>query len=75
MTGSLTNDINESKSVKEALIRGHLIQWKNVMDSEYNSLIQNNTWKLAPPPEGKNIVCSKWFIRMTATGRSYLHNF
>ena len=35
------------------------LQWKEAMKSEYSSLIKNDTWKLVPPPEGKNIVGSR----------------
>ena len=38
----------------------YLTEWKHAMESEYNSLLENDTWDLAPPPENKNVVSSKW---------------
>ena len=57
---SLTSDMIEPKSVKEALSSEHSVQWENAMNSEYSSLIKNDTWQLVPPPNDKNIVGSKW---------------
>ena len=64
VTESLTSDIIEPKSVKEALSSGHSVQWKNAMTSEYSSLIKNDTWELVPPPNDKNIVGSKWVLKV-----------
>lgn len=33
------------------------------MNKEYQSLIQNNTWKLCDLPEGKKPIDSKWVFR------------
>ena len=34
------------------------------MESEYSSLLKNDTWDLVPPPEGKNIVGSRWILKV-----------
>ena len=34
------------------------------MESEYNSLLENNTWDLVPPPENKNVIGSKWVYKV-----------
>ena len=39
-------------------------QWKEAMKSEYSSLIKNDTWELVPPPGGKNIVGSRWVLKI-----------
>ena len=37
--------------------------------SEYDSLMENNTWDLVPPPEGKNIVGNRVFkVKRDAEG-------
>ena len=64
VTKSLTSDIIEPKSVKEALNSEHSVQWKNAMSSEYSSLIKNDTWELVPPSNDKNIVGSKWVLKV-----------
>ena len=50
---SLTNDISEPKTVKEALQSKYSAEWRSAMSVEFESLTKNNT-------EGKNIVGSKW---------------
>ena len=34
------------------------------MLSEYSSLVENETWELVPPPTDKNIVGSRWVLRI-----------
>lgn len=34
------------------------------MNSEYSSLLQNETWELVPPPEDTNIVGSRWMLKV-----------
>ena len=42
----------------------HAVQWKEAMLSEYSSLVENETWELVPPPTDKNIVGSRWVLRI-----------
>jgi hypothetical protein len=34
------------------------------MDLEYNALMNNNTWKLVPYQQGKNIIDCKWVYKI-----------
>ena len=34
------------------------------MESEYSSLLKNDTWDLVPPPEWKNIVGFRWILKV-----------
>ena len=68
MTESLTSESDEPKSPSEALNSEHSDQWKEAMDSEYSSLLKNETWELVPPPEGKNIVGSRWILTLSSLG-------
>ena len=61
---SLTNEVDEPKSVSEALSGEHSIQWREALNSEYKYLIDNGTWELVPPPEGKNTVGSEWVLKV-----------
>ena len=54
--------VDDPGTVHEALNGKHSDQWKEAMKSEYSSLIKNDTWELVPPPEGKNIVGSRWVL-------------
>ncbi len=51
----------EPQTVKEALKQSD--KWKQSLEAEYNSLMNNETWELVPPPEGSNIVGSKWVLK------------
>jgi hypothetical protein len=36
--------------------------WHNAMNDEYNAMMKNNTWFLAPKPAGVNVVTGKWIF-------------
>ena len=42
---------------------------------EFESLTKNNTWELVPPPEGKNIACSKWVLKVKRNSDGSLNHF
>ena len=64
MAENLTADVDEPSNITEALSSEHSVEWKEAMDAEYNSLMQNETWELVPPPVGKNIVGSRWVFKI-----------
>lgn len=39
-------------------------QWCIAMDEEFQSLQQQQTWTLVPPPQDKNIVGPKWVFKL-----------
>ncbi len=63
-TESLTSEIGEPKGVQDALSGEHANEWKHAMISEYSSLMENETWELVPPPEGQNVVGSRWVMKV-----------
>ena len=58
------SEIDEPKTVEEVLKGDQCCQWREAMESEYNSSLKNNTWDLVPPPEGKNVVGSRWVLKV-----------
>ena len=61
----LVNSVmEEPKTVHEALNGEQSSRWREAMESEYSSLLKNDTWDLVPPPEGKNIVGSPWVLKV-----------
>jgi hypothetical protein len=34
------------------------------MDSEFQALQRNQTWRLVPPPKGKNLIDYKWVYKV-----------
>ena len=75
LTESLTNDISEPKTVKEALQSEHSAEWRSAMSVEFESLTKNNTWELVLPPEGKNTVGSKWVLKVKRNSGCSLDGF
>ena len=61
---SLTSEIDEPRGVQDALNSEHANEWKDAMISEYSSLMENETWELVPPPEGQNVVGSRWVMKV-----------
>ena len=57
-------DINEPVNIEEAWSGENSANWKQATNSEYESLMKNNTWELVPPPKGKNIVGSRWVFKV-----------
>ena len=61
----LVNSVmEEPKTVHEALNGEQSSRWREAMESQYSSLLKNDTWDLVPPPEGKNIVGSRWVLKV-----------
>lgn len=64
LVNDITADINEPINLKEAFSGEYSTEWKKATDSEFNSLIENDTWELVPLPEGKHVVGSKWVFKV-----------
>ena len=43
-------------------------QWESAMQSEYDSIIKNDTWKLVPRPTDAKVVKSRWVMRVKDSG-------
>ena len=56
--------IEEPKSIEEAL-KDH--EWKEAADSDYQSLMENETWKLVKLPTGRKSVGCKWIFKTKCT--------
>ena len=56
--------IIEPKSLEEALISEHSKQWKAAADSEYESLMKSQTWKLVELPSGRKPIGCKWVFKV-----------
>ena len=76
ITNNLTADnIDEPSNVHEAITGEYSSEWKNAMESEYNSLLENNTWDLVPPPENKNVIGSKWVYKVKRNADGSIERF
>ena len=52
---------------KEVLASDHTKEWKIAADSEYESLMANETWELVELPEGHEAIGCKWVFRIKYT--------
>jgi transposase InsO family protein len=48
---------------KEALDREDSKHWKEAMDAEYKSLVENKTWNLVQLPPGRQAIGCKWVLK------------
>ena len=60
---ALITNIDEPRSVKEALGMEDAGSWIEAMDDEMASLDKNKTWDLVPLPKGWKPIGSKWVFR------------
>ena len=61
---SLTANIDEPESVKEALSGEMSKNWEEAMNNENKSLLTNGTWDLVPLPKGANVLGSRWVFKV-----------
>jgi hypothetical protein len=54
------SETHDLETFAEAL--GHP-DWDTIMNEEYRSLMENNTWDLVPLPKGRKLVICKWVYR------------
>lgn len=55
---------SDPSTVEEALSGPYAIQWKEAMNEEYKSLIENNTWELTSLPSNKYAIPCKWVYKI-----------
>jgi hypothetical protein len=64
-TALFVTEVEEPTTLKKALKSHHAENWKTAADSEYQSLMENETWKLVElPPGRKAITCSRWVFKV-----------
>ena len=56
------SEVDEPLTIREAKSSDHAAEWKVATDAEYNSLIENKTWKLVELPPGRKAVGCKWCL-------------
>ena len=58
------SEIKEPLTIEEALASDQAHAWKEAADSEYTSLIENETWDLVELPAGRKPIGSKWVFKV-----------
>ena len=64
--------IEEPKGIEEALKDQ---EWKEAADSEYQSLMENETWKLVKLPTGRKPVRCKWIFKTKRTSEGKVERY
>ena len=54
------SEVDEPSTIQEVKSSDHAAEWKVATDAEYNSLIENKTWKLVELPPGRKAIGCKW---------------
>ncbi len=47
---------DEPNSLNQAMHRTDWLKWKEAIQPEYDSLIENDTWKLMSMPENRQVI-------------------
>ena len=71
----IMQEIPEPVSFDEALKSPHAKYWKLATDAEYQSLVDNDTWDLVEPPEGRAVVGCKWVFKVKYDGEGKVERF
>jgi len=58
------SEVDEPSTIQEAKSSVHAAEWKVATDAEYNSLIENKTWKLVELPPGQKAIGCKWVFKL-----------
>ena len=57
-------DIYEPTTLQEAMETSDSDHWWEAAQTEYNSLMENDTWELVPLPEGRKTISCKWVFKV-----------
>ena len=68
-------EVDEPTTLQEAMSSEHAAEWKIATDSEYNSLIENKTWKLVVLPPGRVAIGCKWVFKLKHAGDGTVERF
>lgn len=55
---------DEPRTYQEAINSNEAQNWKDAMKSEYDSLLQNETWILVEKPENQRVIDNKWVFKL-----------
>lgn len=65
----------EPETVKEAIASKYNKEWKEAMQSEYQSLMQNKTWQLVNLPDHAKAIKCKWVFKIKSGDDGKINRF
>jgi hypothetical protein len=69
---AFSSSSGEPATLKEALSTP---TWKAAMNDEYNALMQNKTWRLAPPQSNCNVIYCKWVYKVKHKADGFVDHY
>jgi len=51
------------------------MQWRQAMQEEYKTLVDNGTWSIVERPKDKNVIGSKWVLRIKRNADGTVNKF
>ena len=67
--------ITEPRTMEEALMSEYAKEWKDAADTEYQSLVENETWDLVELPRRKKPIGCKWVFKMKHDNNGQVERF
>lgn len=67
--------ICDEPTFREALAGAQALDWRQAMQEEYDALVANETWDAVPLPKGKNVIGSKWVLRIKRNSDGSVNKF
>ena len=64
MAHAFHTSIDEPLTISEAMGRDDSSKWKEAMELEFQSLIDNKTWELVPLPKDRKSIGCKWIYKI-----------
>ncbi len=54
----------EPNSLNQAMHRTDWLKWKEALQAKYDSIIENETWKLTSMPENRQLITGRWVFKL-----------
>ena len=67
--------INEPANIQEAFNSEYSKEWQEATDSEYKSLLENETWELVDLPENRKAIGCKWVFKVKYDKNGQIERF
>ena len=64
MASAMFIDSRNPDLFQEAIASDDAKHWKEAMDDEMSSLIENKTWELVNLPPGRRVIINRWVLRV-----------
>lgn len=66
---------DDPKTIREAKERSDWPQWQEAVNSEYNALIENETWSICDLPKDRTAVTCKWVFKLKRSANGEIDKY